>query len=770
MATKIAHLSDLHYDGRGFDHGQWRAVKRVVENFRPNLLIVSGDLVDHPNEALLNIVKNELTELGKKADAQLFVVPGNHDLFHFGNDIRQGRAAAFDRVFPGLVSPRSSIFDRFKRRWGRNEPADVLPPRRLTREPEEVPVLLALLDSNAADRVIAFAGGSVDENDLVILGGDLTEIERAYLVRIAIIHHHVLPIAHTSGQIIGAEPMMVLQNAGTVLSALARHRFDLVLHGHKHRQQFARIDFEPDTAEGYPIAVAAAGSAAMTARNDPRANSFNLIEVEENGRITVKSLFYGAGAAPDPNGDEGVQVRTYVEPILTVKQRAFVRARERHKIFCVKRYTKFEITENGDLIANHSIHGLRLFGGSDVDRRKVNAFVPQHGRVVVDLKLDDESSDQGYRIERDEHAAWIVLPQSLSRMREATYKIYQAGANCMMMTAWEAKERARAAGRRPEDAEAEWVGVRIGYPIEKITIELKLPDSLRQVQPYLRCERHKGFPDYRIENCDANFAPDTLWHIDDTMSREEEDHLRYIPSQGVWRLVIERPMVGFQYGIRWRIPGIQPDGAMPGQTLEWRKDLLQMGERIASGKLITADREAQKRFESLYQTLDKLLSEGSEKRVTAFFVYDRSKLALVPVLIHQSWSNTPLPSDFTIPLGDGIAGAAFQQRRIIIWADETRETSPFIRPVLYPNESDEEDTRLRAHLAVPVYHPEVQDDARPSPWSVIGVVSFGSSSMASHIPSMLDLEPDPLSGQRIAAARGFAQTHVQAILDAVKGI
>jgi hypothetical protein len=103
-----------------------------------------------------------------------------------------------------------------------------------------------------------------------------------------------------------------------------------------------------------------------------------------------------------------------------------------------------------------------------------------------------------------------------------------------------------------------------------------------------------------------------------------------------------------------------------------------------------------------------------------------------------------------------------------MWAAETPETSPFVHPVSYPNESDEE-TRLVAHLAVPIYHPSVQDDDRPSPWGVIGVVSFASSSMASHIPSMCDLNPDQRSQQRIADARGFAQTHVQAILDAVKG-
>jgi hypothetical protein len=261
------------------------------------------------------------------------------------------------------------------------------------------------------------------------------------------------------------------------------------------------------------------------------------------------------------------------------------------------------------------------------------------------------------------------------------------------------------------------------------------------------------------------------WHVDNTMSREEGERLGYRPEEKIWRVSIERPMVGFQYDIRWKIPGAQPVGGMVGQTFEWRRTLLSMGRRIASGSPIPADTEAQKSFGILRETLETLLGEGSqhEKRTTTLFVYDRDCLALIPVLSHLSCSSAPLPTDFVIPLGDGIAGAAFQQRRCIMWAAENPELSPFIRPVPYPSESAGDDTKLVAHLAIPVYHHSVQDEARPSPWSVIGVVSFGSSSMASQIPPMCDTEPDTVTQEIIADARRFAQTHVQAILDAVRG-
>lgn len=48
MTIRLAHLSDIHF-GRNFDLALWKAVRCEVINFRPHLLIVSGDMVDNPN-------------------------------------------------------------------------------------------------------------------------------------------------------------------------------------------------------------------------------------------------------------------------------------------------------------------------------------------------------------------------------------------------------------------------------------------------------------------------------------------------------------------------------------------------------------------------------------------------------------------------------------------------------------------------------------------------------------------------------------------------
>lgn len=804
MSTRIAHLSDLHYGGRGFDRAQWQAVAKVVADLRPNLIIVSGDLVDHPILSHLEAAKAELVKLSQAANAQLFVVPGNHDVFAFGTDVGQQRSDLFEQVFADLglsktdgvevndlaitrstdgLRENSARFFRlrglFWRRHGndgRDDPARLsevpqLQGRKLTRHTEGTSVLLALLDSNAGDQTIAFAGGSVRNDDLIALSTELSAIDRPYLARIAVVHHHVLPIAHTSGKIIGAEALMVLQNAGTVLSVLAHHRFDLVLHGHKHKPQFARIDLDPATTEGYPISVAAAGSAALVTRNDPRGNCFNLIDVEDNGRIVVRSLFYGDGEAPDPHGREGVHVRTYSEPISVVKRRAFVRASERHRIRCDRRELLFEVTENGDLLITHRITGLRLVGSNaPYNRRKHDVFVAKHGRVVIDLELDEESIQRGYRIERDPKSTppitWVVLTESLGGSKAATYGVRHAGANCMVMTPWEAEERARTA----EDQREEWVATCVYHPVRQMVIDLKLADSLRHVQPYLRCERCDKFPGYDVDTDlgDATLSPDTVWITDSEMGDEEETRLRYLASEDIWRLTIEQPMVGYRYQLRWRTPGTKPHEPIPSETLQWQDSLLQMGKRVACGKPAEADRKAEEVFDILCEALEKLLRWGDydEKRILALFVYDRHKLALWPVLSRQSWSTERVPTNFEIPLGEGIAGAAFQQRRIVPWT-ETSAGSPFIKPVDYPQGAEGAAIRMRAHLAVPVYHASVQDEPRPSPWSAIGVVSFSSSSFAPKIAALCNPSLDDASKDMVREVRALAQSHVVAILDAV---
>jgi 3',5'-cyclic AMP phosphodiesterase CpdA len=112
---RIAHLSDLHF-GKQFNLATWEAVAENVVDFEPDLIIVSGDLVDHPSPAHLLSVKCGLRELSVRAAklssrrspqhpraAELVVIPGNHDVFEYGNAAFQKRLNWFEQIFNSVA-------------------------------------------------------------------------------------------------------------------------------------------------------------------------------------------------------------------------------------------------------------------------------------------------------------------------------------------------------------------------------------------------------------------------------------------------------------------------------------------------------------------------------------------------------------------------------------------------------------------------------------------------------------------------------------------
>jgi DNA repair exonuclease SbcCD nuclease subunit len=108
---RIAHLSDLHF-GERFDLATWEVVEKNVVDFEPDLIVVSGDLVDHPSPVHLLSAKCALRDLSQRARedslrrsrehpraAELVVIPGNHDVFEFGTSTLLKRLSWFEQIF-----------------------------------------------------------------------------------------------------------------------------------------------------------------------------------------------------------------------------------------------------------------------------------------------------------------------------------------------------------------------------------------------------------------------------------------------------------------------------------------------------------------------------------------------------------------------------------------------------------------------------------------------------------------------------------------------
>jgi len=828
----LAHLSDIHF-GIRFSTSTWEAVVRTVIDFDPDLIVVSGDLVDDPSPAHLLAAKRALADLLEQTRAQskgasngfgrtaeLFVIPGNHDVFEAGVAVGLKRLSWFERIFHDAdtttdtsraeaalsaalnvdrlgfnnaclgLSPHSgsakklvarlrAIFSSWINVSENNGPnfTAYLPgagskPR--VTAPKNSPVLLALLDSNPAEPGFFAATGIVENDQLIGLQAELAEATRPFVARIAVVHHHVLPIAFGSGVTKATgEPMMVLRNAGAVLRTLADHKFDLILHGHWHKAQLARIDFGSREADSYPIIVAAAGSAAMHSQDNPSANCLNLIRISENGRISVKSVFYGASQAPNPNGELGVHYRLFQEEMSDAKRRAYARARERHPIESDLREQFCEITENGDLWVAHRADGLRLTGKlGNYPKRPFGVSIPEFGHFVREtLSPDEASSYAGVTLsEAPEHPDskdgrtlnyWINLAGGglTQDGSPSKYGILHGCANCMIMTRWEAREKASARNLQSAALDREFFGARVTFPTRMLRLILKFPPSLVNVQPLVEARRSPAHPDYKIDQWgDAEVKYRDM--IVDGDAQGEEQALRYDAAARTWTIEIDRPIVGYAYSLSWEVPTVKLDPQIAGETKQWQIVLMNLKNRVDIRTLSQVDHDAIKQFDLLCDGLTQNICTGysDEFWIITLFSYDSKTHSLRSVLSRRSWSKDG--AEITeVPFGSGVSGAAFQQRRIVTWrsmADQPRWGDSLIKPFA-SMETNGGPVEMVNVLALPIYHSVLEDKRRPPPGSVIGVVTIGSSSYASPIVGMSD--------EQLRIVRAVAQPQVYNVLD-----
>jgi 3',5'-cyclic AMP phosphodiesterase CpdA len=230
VAVRIAHLSDIHFGSKHFDSDLWKDVVHAVKEFTPHLIVVSGDIVDHPSPYHLLAAKCGLRNLtlsaNPSAKVELCTVPGNHDVFEYGTNVGLSEQVWYRRIFgcsdtsaaeanlrrelnvdelafnSQFLDGASPLWQAIKARLGSTPPftRDLPdpPPRKLVWKPEDSPVLFALLDSNPKNPSgpLDLATGDVSDQQLHALRRELDEITTPYLVRVAVVHHHVLPVAY----------------------------------------------------------------------------------------------------------------------------------------------------------------------------------------------------------------------------------------------------------------------------------------------------------------------------------------------------------------------------------------------------------------------------------------------------------------------------------------------------------------------------------------------------------------------------------------------
>lgn len=806
---RIVHLSDPHFGAR-FDTNLWTHIANTVEELRPSAIVVTGDLVNSPWPRMLIVAKRQLDELARRSGAELVIIPGNHDValqgwlplpyLHSLYDLLVRRDAAKDvrlltaERLPGLPGRRwvrflQALADDVHlgfwllrhclSRWSmRGAGPEIARRNRL---------LLVGFDSNHALRQ---ASGRITPGEIYALAESVRGTDNGaapfsgdhavapFALRLGILHHHPLPIPYSdvADSLTNFESFLVLRDAGTLLSELARNHFDLVLHGHKHFQSFTRINYPGGPRGTHAMGVLAAGSATVRHRESGR-NSFNVLEVARNGRTRVTTYFTGGNTGIDrdrPRQD------FHLHDFDELKRRNYWRSIERQGIECDRVTKVVEIDEFGAGQHLIQVQGLRAQKGRNTSEVTHIPWVGT-GRILpdtvrlrydisspeLDLRLPDEEPNdaetpaedpgkplppgpedgQFVRIEVHFNRAVPQAPECLD------YGVEYRTHNAFATSRWEALALHRAA--------REWTAVTVRIPCRELWLRVRLGAGIYARNPFLQCDFPSSYPRLKLD--DSGYVEDKRpQRIDPAGNPEDPQRRKPIPdgettaherlflrSEGsnAWVLQVPYPLVGYRYKILWDLPESveeSENSEVRGDTEMYRTLLLKVRNARRHDHPDPRLAQATDLLRRLLRALHAQFAsaDSAERFSLTLMAFDTRERRLVLVDGARSWDQ-PLRYDFSLGVGEGLAGAVFKQRRPLLYhvaslkdqaggdaymrLSKRGEGQPPEAVDLHPG------TEYQTLLAIPVVHPALIKVARPSPLDVIAIMNIGSDSSGSRL-------------------------------------
>jgi hypothetical protein len=353
MAVGIVHVTDLHFKLGGF-RPHWceemlaafRSFGNSPDDFRIFALAVTGDVADTPDVGALQAAKKFLEEAatvlrlvddkGAVDWSRIWVVSGNHDYRHSGllgvsvPGVGQG----------GVFAP----LELYKDQGGE--------------------FLAVGLDSGIRGPA---ARGRVEYRTMRKRESEINQAvkERRFRYRIALIHHHILPLPDRpqewdSGinkkikRAIFDEAFKLCENAGLITDFMLRARIHLVLHGHQHKTFAANIRHLDHAAAPSHVMAVIGGPAAR--------DGFEVVRFETLGNVELDRYTLGSGTTFVLSGS--YPLWTYDE----WKRGEW--EKEKRRVGWYRRSdTRARLDATGDLSASRDIAGI--YGGDMTPIREI---------------------------------------------------------------------------------------------------------------------------------------------------------------------------------------------------------------------------------------------------------------------------------------------------------------------------------------------------------------------------------------------------------------
>jgi predicted phosphodiesterase len=222
---ELIHLSDLHLGVRNQSNKVSRLLKileiQYASKVSEKITIISGDLVDHPNEENLNKYNEFEQSLQRIGYSKIVKVPGNHDYIWHGF-ISQARAIT--NTVMGLINGNAvEIFEEYK-------------------------LIIIKFNSNIIGKL---AQGQIGESQMVRIGNELDSIMNLeQYCLIAVLHHHLFELnkpewMHNTfvERVLGNRLMkktLCLQDSPLFIEWLKNRKIHFIIHGHNHIPMLAK--------------------------------------------------------------------------------------------------------------------------------------------------------------------------------------------------------------------------------------------------------------------------------------------------------------------------------------------------------------------------------------------------------------------------------------------------------------------------------------------------------------------------------------------------
>jgi 3',5'-cyclic AMP phosphodiesterase CpdA len=240
----LVHLSDIHF-GK-VDYAVVERLKEKIEEIKPHLVIVSGDLTQRARSHQFIEAKEFLESLPQPQ----IVVPGNHDVPMYN---------IFARFFTPL--------EKYKRYISKN-----LQP--FYKDDE-----IAVIGINTA-RSLTIKDGSINKKQVAQIREKMCDLHDKMLK--IIVTHHPFDLPE------GFDEDDIVDNAAEAMPQIADCGADVFLSGHLHVSRVTHTAARYKLDSGRSALVIQAGTATST-RGRGEANSFNVIEFE-HPQLIVKRL------------------------------------------------------------------------------------------------------------------------------------------------------------------------------------------------------------------------------------------------------------------------------------------------------------------------------------------------------------------------------------------------------------------------------------------------------------------------------------------------